>query len=182
MAKAAQRLAANDRAGEAVAGAAVVAADPGNPKGRTSRHLQDVHSCEGSIWQVGLRELRVLNPLARCPTVDPTVDPTMSPQRTGKQRSTRGNLGKGPTVAAQDEAGNSIITTEARHLDATVEVTGSIPVSPTSLRAGQGLVSRHGVPFGPRSGPTVCRATAVHNGGAATEAPFATAGSGSVAP
>jgi hypothetical protein len=33
----------------------------------------------------------------------------------------------------------------------TVEVTGSIPVSPTSIGAGQGLVSRPGVPFGRRS-------------------------------
>jgi hypothetical protein len=32
-------------------------------------------------------------------------------------------------------------------------------VSPTNVSAGQGLDSRHGVPFGPTSGPAVCRAS-----------------------
>src|SRR6516162_9142652 len=60
------------------------------------------------------------------------ADPTVSPQRAGKPGRS-GKLGETPTAAAQDEGSNSIVCAVARHLD-TVEVTGSIPESPTQVR------------------------------------------------
>jgi hypothetical protein len=43
----------------------------------------------------------------------------------------------------------------------TVEVTGSIPTSPTSVSTDQRLDSSRCVSLSPRNGPTVCRVTAV---------------------
>jgi hypothetical protein len=85
--------------------------------------------------ELGLRVSESPRPLCRSrSTADPMVDPTMSPQRTGETEVNAGKPGERPTAVAQDEAGNSIISTVTRHLD-TVEVTGSIPVSPISVSA-----------------------------------------------
>jgi hypothetical protein len=67
-------------------------------------------------------------------------------------------IGDHRRVQAHQRGGAQVIQVLRAPFD-TVEVTGSIPVSPTSVSAGQGPYSVRGVPFGPTSGPTICRAS-----------------------